>query len=62
MARIGSLKVNWNTYLGSIFLTPDFQNQPPLIRADLLQDIIADLQDEYIKALEEMRGENGKPA
>ena len=55
--RFGTLWANYGDGEADVTLTLEFCDAYPLLRADLLQDVIGLLQHEYAKAREEMEKE-----
>jgi hypothetical protein len=58
--RFGTLWADYQSGEADVTLTLEFCYDNPLMRADLLMDVIGLLQHEYDKAREEMSKEYGK--
>ena len=51
------LKVEWDFGQAAISFTPAFDELEPLLRADVLKDLLYDIAEQYNKALLDFRNE-----
>lgn len=53
---VGRLIVNFDAGEGRVFFSDDFLEESGLFRADVLKDLISELEQEYDRALEDEFG------